>query len=98
MDIQSYIPRIRILCRRHKVNTLFAFGSVLTNRFNEQSDIDLLVDFKNIDLKDYVDNYYALRDELSRTLGRAVDLLEDKAIRNPILRRHIDESKILIYG
>ena len=31
-------------------------------------------------------------------IGREVDLLEDKAIRNPILRRNIDNSKVLVYG
>ena len=41
----NYLPAIIALCKRHKVKKLFAFGSVLTNRFNEQSDIDLVVDF-----------------------------------------------------
>jgi predicted nucleotidyltransferase len=45
MDIKEYTPAISTLCKQHKVNTLFAFGSVLTGRFNEASDIDLLVDF-----------------------------------------------------
>jgi predicted nucleotidyltransferase len=77
---------------------MFAFGSVLTNRFSDKSDIDLLVDFNDIDLMEYVDNYYSLRDGLSKAFGREVDLLEDKAVRNPVLRKNIDNSKLLIYG
>jgi len=98
MDINLHIPIINLLCEQHKVSKLFAFGSVLTNRFNEGSDIDMVVDFKDVDLIDYVDNYFALKDALSLALGREIDLLEDKAIRNPVLRRNIDNSKQLIYG
>jgi len=98
MDINQYIPTLKILCEQHKVSKLFAFGSVLTNRFNDESDIDMIVDFKDVDFTDYVDNYFSLREALSRALGREIDLLEDKAIRNPVLRRSIDKSKQLIYG
>jgi len=98
MNINQYISTINLLCEQHKVSKLFAFGSVLTNRFNEESDIDMVVDFKDLDLMEYVDNYFSFRDALSRTLGREIDLLEDKAIRNPVLRRNIDKSKQLIYG
>jgi predicted nucleotidyltransferase len=98
VNINQYIPVIATLCKQHKVNKLFAFGSILTGRFNEDSDIDLVVDFKDVDLMDYVDNYFAFRDALTQVLGREVDLLEDKAIRNPVLRRNIDNSKVLIYG
>ncbi len=98
MDFNKYIPLIVTLCKQHKVNKLFAFGSVLTNRFNDKSDIDMVVDFKDVDLMEYADNYFSLKDSLSHLLGREVDLLEDKAIRNPILRKNIDNSKQLIYG
>lgn len=94
----SYLPKIIALCQKHKVKKLFAFGSVLTNRFTDKSDIDLLVDFENVAPEDYADNYFDLKDALSDIFRREVDLLEDKGIRNPILRRNIDRSKQLIYG
>ncbi|KAA6349283.1 hypothetical protein EZS27_003294 [termite gut metagenome] len=90
--------KIVSLCERYKVKKLYAFGSVLTDKFTNQSDIDLVVDFKEVDLKNYVDNYFDLQYSLEDVLGREVDLLEDKAIRNPILRKNIDNSKQLIYG
>jgi predicted nucleotidyltransferase len=98
MDINQYIPTISPLCEQYRVSKLFAFGSVLTNRFSDESDIDMVVDFKDIDMKDYVDNYFSLKEALSGALGREIDLIEDKAIRNPVLRRNIDNSKRLIYG
>ncbi|KAA6316128.1 hypothetical protein EZS27_033515 [termite gut metagenome] len=91
-------PKVISLCEKHKVKRLYAFGSVTTDRFSNQSDIDLVVDFKEIDLIDYADNYFDLQYSLEDIFGRKVDLLEDKAIRNPILRKNIDNSKQLIYG
>ncbi|MBO5015110.1 MAG: nucleotidyltransferase domain-containing protein [Bacteroidaceae bacterium] len=86
------------LCKKHKVGKLFVFGSILTNRFNEKSDVDMVVDFDKVSLEDYADNYFDFKYSLEDLFGREVDLLEDKAIRNPILRRNIDNSKQLVYG
>lgn len=44
--IELNLQRILDPCRKHKVKILSVFGSILTDRFNEQSDVDLLVDFK----------------------------------------------------
>jgi predicted nucleotidyltransferase len=99
MDIISQNKEIiRNLCSKHKVAQLFVFGSVLTDRFNNASDIDLIVDFKDVDLYDYADNYFDLKFELEKLFNRDVDLLEEKAIQNPYLRQSIDSSKQLIYG
>ena len=92
------IDKIRDLCAKHKVGRLFAFGSVLTNRFQKDSDIDFIVDFKGVDLYDYADNYFDLKYSLENLFKRDVDLLEDKAINNPYLRQSIDSTKQLIYG
>lgn len=56
--LQKYTPDINKLCETHKVKSLYAFGSVLTDNFNKESDIDLIVDFSNIDVEDYADNYF----------------------------------------
>ena len=96
--INNYLPLVIALCKKHKVKRLFAFGSVLTNRFNDDSDIDLVVDFEDVALEDYADNYFNLKEALSSIFHREIDLLEEQAIRNPILRKNIDSSKQLIYG
>ncbi len=96
--VESNIDAIKALCKSHYVNRLFIFGSVLTNRFKKNSDIDLIVDFQGIELYNYADNYFDFKDSLERLLNREVDLLEDKAIQNPYLRQSIDSSKQLIYG
>jgi uncharacterized protein len=96
--IESNIDKIRDLCARHKVDKLFAFGSVLTNKFKSNSDIDLIVDFTGVDLYEYADNYFDLKYSLENLFHHEVDLLEDKAINNPYLRQSIDSSKQLVYG
>jgi hypothetical protein len=96
--IEQNIDTIKDLCLKYKVNRLFAFGSVITNRFKSDSDVDLIVDFKNVDLYDYADNYFDLKSSLENVFHREVDLLEDKAIKNPYFRKSIDTSKQLIYG
>jgi len=96
--LENNIDKIRDLCSKHKVRQLFVFGSVLTDKFKKSSDIDMLVDFAGVDLYGYADNYFDLKYSLEKLLKREVDLLEDKAIKNPFLRQSIDSSKQLIYG
>jgi len=50
----------------HKVKSLYAFGSVLTDKFNTDSDVDLVVDFEKIDVLEYGDNYYSLKFSLEK--------------------------------
>ena len=76
--IELNLQRIIDLCRKHRVKTLAVFGSILTDRFNDQSDVDLLVDFEptDHDTFDYVGNYFGLKDSLEQLLNRKVDLIK----------------------
>lgn len=95
--IQEHINDINKLCLTYKVKQLFAFGSVLTERFNNDSDIDLIVDFEQIDIAKYADNYYDFKFSLERVLQKPVDLLEEQAIKNPYFRQIINKQRQLIY-
>lgn len=96
--LQDHTSAISKLCEIHKVKTLYAFGSVLTDKFNNESDIDLIVDFQVLDILDYADNYFDLKFALQKVLKRPVDLLEDKAIKNPYFRKTIYQQRQLVYG
>jgi predicted nucleotidyltransferase len=96
--IDSNINEIEKLCIENKVKMLYAFGSVLTDTFNKKSDIDLLVDFDIIDISAYADNYYNLKFGLQKLFNRQVDLLEQKAIKNPFFLQQINQQKRLVYG
>ena len=96
--IDRNIVKIKALCSKHKVSSLFVFGSILTDRYNQSSDIDFVVDFFDVDIYNYADNYFDLKESLEDLLNRQIDLIEEKAIINPYLRKNIDSSKKLIYG
>lgn len=85
------------LCLNHKVGQLYLFGSALTNQFNESSDIDFLVQFSQVDLLEYFDNYMDFKEQLEKLFERPVDLVENQAIKNPVFRRIVDREKQLIY-
>lgn len=82
----------------YNVEKMYLFGSVLNANFNKESDIDLLVKFKSIELSKYFDNYMDLKENLEKLFGREVDLVEEQTLRNPILIKSINKSKELIYG
>lgn len=98
MFLDNYKNDIRKLCIQNNVKALYVFGSVLTDRFNEQSDIDLVVDIDSEDPFDYADHYFNLKFGLQDLIKRPIDLLENKAIKNPYIRQNIDHSKSLIYA
>lgn len=97
-ELAEYSKEIQKLCIRHNVKRLYAFGSVLTDRFNETSDIDLIVDFEPIDISEYADNYYDFKFSLEDILHKPIDLLEEKAIKNPYFRQVVNKQRQLIYG
>ena len=96
--VEQNISSVSELCKLHNVKNLYLFGSILSENFSPDSDIDFLVNFKNIDLFQYFDNYMELKEKLEKLLNRQIDLLEEQTVRNPVLRRSIDRSKKLVYG
>jgi predicted nucleotidyltransferase len=96
--LDKYSNDINKLCKHHKVKRLYAFGSVLTNRFSKLSDVDLIVDFDKIDVDQYADNYFDFKFSLQEILKHPIDLLEEKAIKNPYLKKAISQKRQLVYG
>lgn len=96
--IERNIDAIKRLCSIYAVAQMSVFGSVLTDRFNDDSDIDILVSFDALPIEQYADNYLQLQSALQELLGREIDLVEDKAIRNPVFRNQVDRTKVKIYG
>ena len=82
----------------HKVRRLYAFGSAVTGQFKPDSDIDLIVDFEPMEVKEYADNYFDFKFALEDTLHRSVDLLEEQALKNPYFQKAVENQRRLIYG
>ena len=100
--IERNLPQIIELCKKYRVKTLAVFGSVLTDKFNENSDIDFLVDFESYDPDnaefDCLINYLDLADSLEEVLGRKIDLIVEKGMRNKYFIANVNRTKQLVYG
>jgi uncharacterized protein len=75
MKPQVKVPLAKIMkfCKDHHVVKFSLFGSVLTDRFNKKSDIDVLVEFH----PDHIPSFFGLADmqfELENFFNRSVDL------------------------
>ena len=85
------------LCRRWQILELSVFGSVARGSYRSDSDVDLLVTFdpdapwSTLEIVD-------LREELASLFGRKVDLVEEKAIRNPYRKASILRDKSVLYA
>jgi len=96
--LNQHLDKIKKLCEFNRVISLFAFGSVTTNKFGPESDIDLVVEIDDTDPISYSDKYFNLKFQLEEILKRQVDLLESRAIRNRFLKSEIDQTKVQIYA
>jgi predicted nucleotidyltransferase len=97
-ELSKHLEQIRRLCSLYKVKALFAFGSVTTDNFRTDSDIDLIVEIDEKDPISYSESYFNFKFQLEQLLQRQIDLLEQKAIKNPYLKEQIEKTKVLIYG
>ena len=95
--LKDNIDKIKTLCMSHNVKSLFAFGSVCTDEFNDSSDVDLLITFNPMDYGDYADNYFTVAEKFEEVLHRPVDLVTDKSVSNPYFIDLLNQTKILIY-
>ena len=97
-SIQTKPEEFVTLCKNYDVKCLYAFGSSITEEFKEDtSDFDLLVELNIDDPIKKGETLLDLWDKLETFFQRKVDLLTASSIRNPILKRSIDSSKVLIY-
>ena len=97
--LEGHRPELVDLCRKYRVRRLDVFGSAARGDFNEHSsDVDLLVEFDDMPHADRADAYLGFLMAVEALLRRRVDLVELGAVRNPYLRRGIEESRELVYA
>ncbi len=95
---KDHLDKIKESCKKHSVDKLYVFGSVLTHSFTPESDIDFLVRFDAISLAKYFDNYLDLKEDLASILKREIDLVEEQTLKNSVLIESIRGNQRLIYG
>ena len=89
--------RIAELCRRHRIRELALFGSVLRDDFGLDSDVDVLADFA-LDAKVSLFDLVRIQAELALILGRNVDLVDRRGLRNPFRRAEILRTAERVYA
>ncbi len=98
-QIQQKLQEITALCKAHHVISFALFGSATRDELREDSDFDFLVQFSDdLHVLDYADNYFTLSDQLEALLGRNIDLVSLKSLKNPILIEEINRSKVELYA
>lgn len=98
--IELNMDKIISLCKKYKVAKLWVFGSILTPRFNADSDIDFIVEFdrERLELLDYADNFFDFVYSMESVVGRKIDMVVDSAIRNPYFRKELDNTRHLLWS
>lgn len=96
--IKDKLEDLKKLCEAYDVKTMHVFGSVCTDKFNEKSDVDILISFKDISIEKYTDNYFELHYKLEELLNRKIDLLTENSLSNPYFIDSVDETKQLLYA
>jgi predicted nucleotidyltransferase len=93
------IKEIHALCKQYKVSSMYVFGSVNTDLFTANSDIDFLITFqKDISIEEYTNNYFELQYRLRALFNRNIDLVTENSLSNPYFIQSIEQSKQLLYA
>ena len=97
--IREKIPGITRIARRRRVKRLAVFGSATGDRFDPTaSDLDFVVEFKPMTPVEHAEAYFGLAEDLARLFCREIDLIELSAIRNPIFREVVEETRRDVYA
>jgi len=100
--VQSKLPELTRIFKDHRVQKAYLFGSAVTGAFNEDSDVDILID--PIDMHTEPDPvergemlwdlYYALH----KCLNRKVDMVTRNSLTNKYFIQELERTAIPIYG
>ena len=96
--LESRLPQLIEICKSHKVSKLYAFGSVLTDKFSSQSDIDLLIEIdQTLDPVERGEMWWQLFEKLPELLKKNVDLITLQSLKNKYFIQNLDRTKVAIY-
>ncbi|MFM2056971.1 MAG: hypothetical protein RLY71_1356 [Pseudomonadota bacterium] len=102
MDLPRFIldrqSDITALCQRHHARRLDLFGSAVRSDFEpERSDLDFLVSFDELPPVEAYDAYFSLKEGLEVMFHRRVDLVVERAVRNPHFRAWVEAERQPIF-
>ena len=96
--LENNLENLKSICLSLGVNRLYVFGSVVSDSFREDSDIDFLISFAdNLSIEQYTENYFDLQYKLRDLFNREIDIVTERTLSNPYFIESIEETKELIY-
>ena len=96
LNIDHFRPGIQAICSDLSLKRLDIVGSATRADFDSASDVDVLVTFSGDER--LLDRYFDLKERLEAIFKRPVDVIEERALKNPYLRTSLEKDRILIYG
>jgi predicted nucleotidyltransferase len=97
MQLDPDLKAIERYCERWGIRELSVFGSVLRDDFRDDSDVDVLISFREDEDWDYW-NWPEMMDGLEAIFGRKIDLVVKGSIENPYRRHHILETHRVLHA
>lgn len=86
-------------CRRAHVRRLDPFGSAVRADFDPlRSDLDFVVAFDDLAPVELADAFFTLKEGPESLFGRRVDLVVERAIRNPCFRARVDRERRAVHA
>jgi hypothetical protein len=96
--IEQYRDEIAALCEQYGVRRLELFGSAASGQFDPAtSDVDFFYEF-NEDITSLADRFFGLMEGLERLLGRKVDLVSARDVRNPFFLKSANKHRVTLYA
>jgi uncharacterized protein len=97
-DVQIKLPDIIATLKKHRVEKAYLFGSVCTELFSANSDVDFLIRFDTkLKPKQRGAFHLNLYDALEQILQRKVDLVTDDFLTNPYFIKVLNRTKTPLY-
>ncbi|MCK4993463.1 MAG: nucleotidyltransferase domain-containing protein [Candidatus Omnitrophica bacterium] len=98
LDIKPYEEQIKKICIELQLKKLDLFGSATTENFGPNSDLDIIVEFKNDVELNRFDSYFQLKKQLQSIFHRPIDIIIDGSVKNPYLKENIAQTRKNIYA
>lgn len=94
----SKLNEVKNILKQNNVLKAYAFGSVCTDKFNDESDIDLLVNFDpKLDPLSRGEKYWIIEESLQQLLNRSIDIVSEASLTNPYFIKVLNKTKTVIY-
>ncbi|MBM7624932.1 nucleotidyltransferase domain-containing protein [Sporohalobacter salinus] len=95
MDLDIHHEKIKDICEKEDIELMGVFGSVARGEEKDNSDIDIIIKYKNSDKSLF--DLVRLEKRLTKLFGRKVDLLTENSINSCIID-NIKQDLRLLYS